>query len=80
MMRLDPSGFWYRFVAGLAGAAMIAMGVASVLHGGVSYENWFGGLVFAPFAILLGVFTVFCALFKPRWLSTSPTGRTRMRH
>lgn len=80
MMRLDPFGFWHRFVAGLAGAAMIAMGVAPILHGGVSYENWFGGLVFAPFAILFGIFTVFCALCKPRWLGGSPTGRARKRH
>lgn len=81
MMKLDPSGFWYRFVGGLAGAAMISMGVAPMLgHGDVSYTNWFGGLVFAPVAILFGIFTIFCAIFKPKWLAPSAANRLRKRH
>jgi formate-dependent nitrite reductase membrane component NrfD len=30
--------------------------------------NWFGGLVFAPLAIVLGLLVIVFALFKPEWL------------
>jgi hypothetical protein len=36
-------------------------------------DNWFGGLVFAPFALIFGVFTIGCALFKPSWLAAKRT-------
>jgi hypothetical protein len=52
---------------GLAGLAMISLGVVPILkRGDIFYTNWFGGLVFAPLAILFGVFTIGCALFRPK--------------
>ena len=72
MLNTNPKGILYRSVGGLAGLAMISMGVAPIFRSGdFSYRNWFGGLVFAPIAILAGVFTIYCAIFKPEWLAAS---------
>jgi hypothetical protein len=68
MLDVNPRGFLYRFVAALAGVTVACFGVAAFARGGSSYANWFGGLVFAPFAVLFGGFAVFCAVFKPDWL------------
>jgi hypothetical protein len=60
-------------VAALAGLAMVGFGVwALVRRGDMFYTNWLGGLVFTPLAILLGVFIIGCAAFKPSWLAATP--------
>jgi len=48
---------------------MIGFGLRPILSSGdLNYQNWFGGLVFAPLAIVCGVFLLFAAMFKPQWL------------
>ena len=70
MLNTDPHGFLYRTVAAIAGLAIIGFGVAPLLHGGNLFgTNWFGELVFAPLAIVLGLIVIAFALFKPEWLS-----------
>ena len=77
MLNVDQRGLLYRSIAAISGVAMVGMGVAPIVRtGDLSYTNWFGGLVFAPIAILFGVFTVFCAIFKPDWLA-APAFRKR---
>jgi hypothetical protein len=41
-------------------------------RGDLHYRNWFGELVFAPFAILFGLAIIFSALFQPELLGKSP--------
>lgn len=43
-----------RLAIGLGGLALIGMGITPMLHGDFSYENWWGGLAFAPIAVLGG--------------------------
>lgn len=70
MLSVEPQRPLFRIVAGLAGLAMISLGVAPILkQGDIFYTNWFGGLVFSPLAIIFGLFTIGCAVFKPSWLS-----------
>jgi hypothetical protein len=64
----NPHGFLFRFVITLLGLAAIALGLAPILQHGLFYSNWFGELVFAPLAILFGLFLIYCAIFKPDWL------------
>jgi hypothetical protein len=72
MLNTGPQRPLYRFVAGLAGLAMISLGVAPILRrGDMFYTNWFGGLVFSPLAIVFGLCTIGCAVFKPSWLSAT---------
>jgi len=49
----------------LLGLAAIALGVVPVLRGDLFYENWWGGLVFSPIAIILGLVMILGAVFKP---------------
>jgi hypothetical protein len=70
MLNKEPRRFLLRGVAALAGLAMICLGAAPFLRSGeLFYTNWFGGLVFEPLSIVFGVFTIGCALFRPKWLS-----------
>ena len=84
MLNADPHGFLYRTVAAIAGFVIISFGVAPLLHGGDLFgTNWFGELVFAPLAIVLGLIVVAFALFKPEWLGArraqSPTNIRKSR-
>ena len=45
---------------------------AILWHGDLHYRNWYGELVFAPFAILLGLVIILSALFKPELLGKAP--------
>jgi uncharacterized membrane protein len=72
MLRVKPGGVLERFVAFLVGLAMISLGVTPYLrNGNVLYTNWFGDLVFTPVAVLAGIFTIYCAVFKPEWLAAN---------
>ena len=80
MLSTEPQRPLYRIVAGLAGLAMISLGVAPILkRGDIFYTNWFGGLVFSPLAIIFGLFTIGCAVFKPSWLSATREAIRRKR-
>ncbi len=70
MLNAEPTGLLSRVVAGIAGLSVIGIGVAPVIaKGDLFYSNWWGGLVFAPLAIVFGAFIIFCSLFKPEWLA-----------
>jgi hypothetical protein len=57
----------------LAGLAVFSWGLGAIVwRGDLHYKNWFGELVFAPFAILFGLLIVLAALFKPEILGRSP--------
>ena len=44
---------------------IIMLGIATLLHGKIEYSNWWGGIVFAPFAIIIGSLGLLIAAFKP---------------
>jgi hypothetical protein len=72
MLNTEPRSPFYRIIAGLAGLAMVSHGIAPMLNrGDIFYTNWFGGLIFSPLAIVFGLFTIGCAVFKPIWLSAT---------
>jgi hypothetical protein len=81
MLNTEPQRPLARIVAALAGLAMTCLGVAPLVRrGDMFYTNWFGGLVFVPFAIIFGVFTIGCALFKPHWLAATRKTLRRRRN
>ncbi len=65
MLNFDPARPVFRALFLVLGAVMIGIGITPLLHGNVSYENWWGGLAFAPFAIVFGIIIVLGAIFKP---------------
>lgn len=60
MLDFDPRKPLYRVLFSVAGVAIIGVGVASLRRGDLFYENRWGGLVFAPLAIVFGI--IFIAL------------------
>jgi len=53
--------------SGLIFVALIIIGaglVPLVLKGDLFYSNWWGGLVFAPLAVLIGIFFLYLVFFK----------------
>ena len=65
MLNYDPKKTLYRVLFVLAGLSFIGLGVGSIQRGSVTYYNSTGGLVFAPFAILVGVGFILAAILKP---------------
>jgi hypothetical protein len=57
---------------------ILLLGVGTLLQGNMGYRNWWGGVVFAPFAILIGVLGLFIVGFKPKLFSGTDT-RTKSR-
>lgn len=73
MLNTDPKRPLARIVAALAGLSIFGWGLGAILwHGDLHYRNFFGELVFAPFAILFGVIILGGALFKPEILGKDP--------
>jgi drug/metabolite transporter (DMT)-like permease len=69
MLNSDPKGPLVRVVAALTGLVVLGWGLTSMLQkGDLHYRNWFGQLVFSPFAILFGLAIILSALFKPEIL------------
>ena len=53
-----------RLAAGGGGFFLICFGALQVEKGSLSYENYWGGHVFAPVAIFLGAIVLYISLFK----------------
>ena len=51
-----------RFALGFSGILVAALGVVTLALGKLHYDNYRGGAVFAPFAILLGALILFVAV------------------
>jgi hypothetical protein len=78
MLNVDPKGMLNRSVAAFIGVCAIGSGLhAIVVNNDFNYTNWFGGLVFAPVAILLGGVVLFGALFKPEILGRRMSRKKR---
>ncbi len=72
MFDLEPKKPLYRGIAALAGLVLLGLGLRPILsHRDLVYTNWFGELVFSPFAIIFGLVIVWGALFKPEILGKS---------
>ena len=55
----------YQGFAILIALTLIATGLSPILSkGGVFYVNWRGALVFAPIAVIAGVFLLYVVIFK----------------
>ena len=69
MYKVHHLGSLRRVIVSILGISAISLGTVSLLRGGLFYSNWIGELVFAPLAILVGIFLIACAIVKPDWLA-----------
>jgi hypothetical protein len=65
MLNPNPKRPFNRTVLIALGIAAIGLGVAPLFHGHLFYQNWWGGMVFGPLAIIFGVLFILGAIFKP---------------
>jgi len=64
------SSIWFgRLFLLLIGLSLLMGGLGTLLAGGLHYLNYWGGAVFAPFAIALGLFVLGVLVFKWRTLN-----------
>ena len=49
----------------IAGSVLILTGILSIITGQLHYLNYWGGLVFAPVAILAGSLAIYIAVYRP---------------
>jgi hypothetical protein len=54
-----------RLYLALGSVLVVVIGAGTMVRGGTNYLNWWGGLVFAPAAILIGALGLFIAIFRP---------------
>ena len=57
-----------RIVLGVFSVIIISMGISAILTGTINYSNFWGGVVFAPIAIIIGTLILIIVTF--RWNST----------
>src|SRR5688500_11434344 len=48
----------------LFGTTLLFLGLATLKEGRIDYKNYWGGIVFAPFAIAIGAFILVVLIFK----------------
>jgi hypothetical protein len=73
MLNTDSKSPLTRVVAGLAGLVVLGWGFRGISwQQALHFQNWFGELAFAPFAILAGLVILLGALFKPQILGAAP--------
>ena len=65
----------HRFVFGLIGILFISLGVGTLLRGALHYPNAWGGMVFAPFVILIGAGVLLAVIFAPKTFVEEPKAR-----
>jgi hypothetical protein len=68
-----------RVLVGLISLTILTLGAGTLLRGGLDYQNWSGGNVFAPFAIVIGFGSVMVAAFAPKALTDESNKRRRIR-
>lgn len=54
-----------RLIPGVGGVILIAQGASAIRRGDAAYQNYWGGQVFPPLAVLLGLCLLGFAMFWP---------------
>ena len=58
------------------GLLFTIVGAATLYRGGLGWSNYWGGFVFAPFAIVIGVLAIIAAFKKPSALKRKRRDRS----
>jgi hypothetical protein len=79
MMKKFGSQRAARIAVGLICLLILMFGVGTLLQGNIGFRNWWGGVVFAPFAIIVGGLGLFIAGFRPEFFSGTTKKKSRIR-
>jgi uncharacterized membrane protein len=58
-----------RLGLGFFGAILVLMGYSNIYGGKLNYSNYWGGIVFAPVALIVGILILIIVMF--RWKATN---------
>jgi hypothetical protein len=72
---LIRSGRKARFTLASISLTILTLGAGTLVRGGLEYQNWWGGTVFAPFAILIGMGGLLIAMFAPKAFTATTTNK-----
>lgn len=61
-----------RLVPAVGGAVLVVQGASAIRRGDAAYENYWGGQVFPPVAVVLGLGLLGFAIFRPAALAKQP--------
>jgi hypothetical protein len=79
-MKIFGSDRLGRIAIALTSFLILMLGVGSLFQGKIGYWNWWGGVVFAPYAILIGALGLFIAGFRSKaFLRKEPKTKSRIR-
>jgi hypothetical protein len=66
MLNANPKTPLNRSIFVIVGITFLVIGLAALRHGHLfSYQTWWGGTAFGPFAIIFGIVFILGAIFKP---------------
>jgi hypothetical protein len=68
-----------RTILALISFLIVMLGAATLFHGKLEYYNWWGGIIFAPFAIIIGSLGLVIAAFKPKVFEETAERKSRFR-
>ena len=60
----NKKSLFTRIFIGLFGFILIMTGLKNIFYGNQNYSNYWGGIVFAPIAILIGVLVIIITVFR----------------
>jgi hypothetical protein len=68
-----------RTILALISFLIVMLGAATLFHGKIEYYNWWSGIVFAPFAIIIGSLGLAIAALKPKIVLETTKKKSRFR-
>jgi hypothetical protein len=68
-----------RVALALSSFLIVLLGAGSLFQGHIGYRNWWGGVVFAPFTIIIGALGLLIAGFRPKFFSNTAKKKSRIR-
>jgi uncharacterized membrane protein len=68
-----------RTILALISFLIVMLGAATLFHGKLEYYNWWGGMIFAPFAIVIGSLGFAIAVLKPNVPEETARKKSRFR-
>ncbi len=60
----NKKSLFTRIFIGVFGFVLILTGFKNIFYGNLNYSNYWGGVVFAPIAILVGILAIIIAAFR----------------
>lgn len=71
-MNLNPRHNLYRLVFVFLSLVLVITGVKYMAEGSIGWSNYWGGLVFPPFAVLVGLLLLYVGMFRWERLIKAP--------